>query len=190
MTSSAVRINLEKSNNIYLCEFGSIWITHFKRIKHLCYQWLNGNSELINDAMSLASEKAFRYFCSCSEPINNYFSWLYKLTYHVCMDIHRGLARQQDIVNQVTSLPDSFYFSDNTSEPLDEQMAREFSFDFLIELLGKLPDEMKQVIKYRFIEDMDYGQMARILNTNQANVRKRVQLARQRLRDDWEGYGH
>lgn len=175
-------------NNIYISDFNTIWSTHRNRIKRCCYKWLNGNPDQINDAMSLASEKAYRYYLSESEPIKNHFSWLYKLTYNICIDIHRGQARQQDIVNEVTSLPDNFYFSANTSESLDEQMDREFAFDVLMELISELPQEMRLVVKYRFIDDLEYQEIAVLLDTNQANVRKKVQLIRQRLREQWTAH--
>lgn len=165
-------------------DFGAIWAKHSARIQSCCYTWLNGNRDHIEDAMSLASEKAFRYFQSNAASIDNYFSWLCKLTHNVCIDIHRGEARQQAIVNHTECLPDSFYFSDQVSESLETQVERQYTFDALMVMINQLPDEMREVIKYRFIDGMGYLEIAERLGTNQANVRKKVQLARQRLRNN------
>jgi RNA polymerase sigma factor (sigma-70 family) len=169
-------------------DFDDVWATHFSSVQRCCYRWLNGHQDQIDDAMSVAGEKAFRYYLSAAEqyslvaPVHNDFSWLCKLTHNVCVDIHRAQARQLAIVNQTESLPDSFYFSENISEPLEQQVERQYTLDALANMISTLPDEMEQVIRYRFVDDMDYQELALRLNINPVNARKKVQLARQKLR--------
>lgn len=159
-------------------DFNQVWRANRHRIYRCCLKWLNGDQDKADDAMSLASEKALRYFQSEQEQVVNMYPWLCKLAYNICIDMHRFQARQHDIIQQVTSLPDEFYFSENSSELLEDKIARERILANLMQQLAILPDELKLVIKYRFLDEMDYCDIARQLNISPDNVRKRVQLAR------------
>ena len=164
-------------------EFWQVWGSHRHRIYRCCLKWLNGDQDKADDAMSLASEKALRYFQSEQEQVLNIYAWLCKLTYNICIDMHRAQARQHELINQVTSLPDEFYFSDNRSEMLEEKIEREHILECLMQQIAILPDDLKLAIKYRFLDEMDYPEIASRLNTSPDNVRKRVQLARKKLRN-------
>jgi len=55
----------------------------------------------------------------------------------------------------------------------------------LIEM-GKLPEETRLVLIFRFIDEMPYAQIADVLSITEANARKRVQLGRKTLRDTFD----
>ncbi|NQZ23583.1 MAG: RNA polymerase sigma factor [Colwellia sp.] len=163
-------------------DFYVIWGSHRHRIYSCCLKWLNGDKDKADDAMSLASEKALRYFQSDQEQVIKMYPWLCKLAYNICIDMHRIQTRQYELVNQVSALPNEFYFSDNSSEELEEQIERESKLNFLMRKISILPIDLMLPIKYRFFEELEYSEIARRLNISPNNVRKRIQLARQRLR--------
>ena len=164
------------------CDFNLIWRSHKHRIYSCCLKWLNGDKDKADDAMSLASEKALRYFQSNKEQVIKMYPWLCKLAYNICIDMHRIQTRQYELINQVSALPNEFYFSDNSSEELEEQIERESNLDSLIGKISKLPDYLMIAVKYRFFEELEYEEIANRLDISPNNVRKRIQLARKQLR--------
>lgn len=166
--------------------FWVIWARHKNSIKMCCIRWLNGNYSLAEDALSIIVEKATSYLSGRRYEIENYFSWLYKLSYHVCIDIHRDLKKQLELVNEVTRLPGTFFFSQCESESMEDQFVRQDALESLLIEMGKLPEETRLVLIFRFIDEMPYAQIADVLSITEANARKRVQLGRKTLRDTFD----
>lgn len=173
--------NLTPSNSPTY-DFYVIWGSHRHRIYSCCLKWLNGDKDKADDAMSLASEKALKYFQSDQEQVIKMYPWLCKLAYNICIDMHRIQTRQFELINQVSALPNEFYFSDNSSEELEEQIERESHLNSLIGKISILPLDLMLPIKYRFFEELEYAEIANRLDISPNNVRKRIQLARQKLR--------
>ncbi|WP_018691914.1 RNA polymerase sigma factor [Algicola sagamiensis] len=169
----------------YRKEFWQIWIDHHQKVRACCFQWLKGNHSLIDEAMAQAGEKAYRYFVEEREEVHNPFAWLCKLTYHICIDIYRDYQQQRFIVEHVSALPDTFYFAANQSEAMEDQIERENLLEDLLNQIGHLPLDMRQALQFRCLEGMDYEEMSQHLDMNQANLRKRVQLARERLKEQF-----
>ncbi|NQZ20768.1 MAG: sigma-70 family RNA polymerase sigma factor [Colwellia sp.] len=178
---SAIVFGTFQSNTLHN-DFWQQWDSHRHRLNGLCIKWLNGDQDKVNDALSTASEKALRYFHKELAPIKNFFAWIYRITYNICIDIHRFQARENELVNQVKVLPNEFYFSDNSSGLLEIEIEREYAMEALLKSISKLPEDLKQIIEYKFLQEMEYGDIAQLLNISAENVRKRVQLARNKLR--------
>jgi RNA polymerase sigma factor (sigma-70 family) len=163
------------------CDFYTTWGSHRHRIYSCCLKWLNGDKDKADDAMSLVSEKALRYFQSDQEQVIKMYPWLCKLAYNICIDMHRIQTRQYELINQVSALPNEFYFSDNSSEELEDQIERESNLNCLMGKISILPIDLMLPIKYRFFEELEYSEIANRLNISPNNVRKRIQLARKKL---------
>ncbi|WP_073604089.1 RNA polymerase sigma factor [Vibrio aerogenes] len=162
--------------------FWPLWSEYQSRLRHCCLRWLNGNYAQVEDALSQAREKSYRYFTETKEPIRNPYSWLCKLTYTICIDIRRDQKKQLQLCDIATACPNQFFFSSTATESLEEGIQRDKLLEQLDQAIHCLSPELQKVIHHRFIEEMDYPEIAEQMQISQANVRKRVQLARARLR--------
>ena len=162
--------------------FWTLWFEHQPKIRSCCFRWLNGNHASVDDALSQIVEKAHQYYVKTSEVIRSPFSWLCKVAHNVCIDIHRENKKQSKFVFEMTDNPEQYFFSTFESEELEDQIAREKQLESLLESLDLLKHDLKKVIYHRFVEEMEYSEIAEVLSTTQENVRKRVQIARRELR--------
>jgi RNA polymerase sigma-70 factor (ECF subfamily) len=162
--------------------FWPLWTEHQPRLRHCCLRWLDGNNTHVEDALSLAREKSYHYFTETKEPIRNPFSWLCKLTYTICIDMQREQKKQLRLCKTANACPNQFFFSTTTTECLEDLVLRDRQLEQLDKAIHGLSPELQQVIYHRFIDEMDYPEIAEQMQITQANVRKRVQLARARLR--------
>lgn len=177
----AIKTDLERKRKEQV--FWDVWSTNLYSLRCCCLRWLNGNQTRVEDALSQTQEKTYVYFVVHEEEILKPFSWMCRLAYNVCMDIQRDQKKQRDLCEKVSHSPDLFYFSMMSTEPLVESVLRDETMESLSVAIKQLPEDLQAVIHYRFIDEMEYPKIADILQTSQANVRKKIQLARKRLRD-------
>lgn len=162
--------------------FWDLWSTNLYRLRCCCLRWLNGNQTRVEDALSQTQEKAYVHFVVNDEDILKPFSWVCRLAYNICMDIQRDQKKQRALCEKVSHSPDLFYFSMISTEPLVDVIQRDETIESLSMAIKQLPEDLQIVIQYRFIDEMEYPKIAEILQLSQANVRKKIQLARKQLR--------
>ncbi|NQY36646.1 MAG: sigma-70 family RNA polymerase sigma factor [Alteromonadaceae bacterium] len=175
-------IDIEKALISSDHSFEVVWREHYHKIKRCCTYWLKGDLDAIDDAMSLTAEKILTRFRTGFDEVFNTFAFIYRVSRNVCMDIHRSRTKRQRLVNQVEALPNEFFFSSNHSEPLESSMERSAHLQFVVNSIDNLPVDMKHAISARFIHDMDYSEIANRLKVSEASIRKRVQLARKKIK--------
>lgn len=176
------KYSVYNSKNTESNQFWALWFEHQPRLRSCCLRWLNGNHALVDDALSQAVEKTHNYYLKQHSEIRSPFSWFCKVTHNICIDIHREHKKQNNLYTQITEDPNQYYFSEYESEELEEQIERESQLECLYKALDGMKTEFKLAIKYRFIDEMEYSEIANILETTPENIRKRVQLARKELR--------
>ncbi len=166
---------------LYSHAFWSMWSLYQEKLTRCCYKWLRSDIDKIEDAISQTREKAFKSFVDSEGDISNQFAWLCRIAHNICMDVHRANARQLDLINQVNELPNHFFFADNVSNPLESELMNNNLYERVLQEIDYLPPELRQVVQYKFMYEMDYSEIASTMKLSQENVRKRVQLARKKL---------
>lgn len=164
-------------------EYWQAWNEHSSKIRKCCFKWLHGDENKVDDAMSTLAEKSYLKYLTSSYQIQNYFSWMYKIAYNICIDMYRESKKEATIVDHVSNLPDTFYFSSNTSETLEEQLEREQLVSSVVEAFDMLSNELQEIVSLRLLSGKEYSELAKQFNTSQQNIRKKIQIARQRLND-------
>ncbi|MCF2858042.1 sigma-70 family RNA polymerase sigma factor [Pseudoalteromonas sp. SMS1] len=162
-------------------EFWRLWLENKEKLLSCCYRWLRNDSDKIEDVIAHTCEKAFKAYTRSSAMIENEFAWLCRIAHNLCMDVHRANAKHQDIVNHVSELPDQFYFADNQSASLESEHLNLSLYNKLLQEIDILPKDLRLVMQYKFMYEMEYTEIASRLQLSPENVRKRVQLARKRL---------
>lgn len=167
-----------KQNNFWL-----IWSEHQSRLRNCCFRWLNGNHATVEDALSQVRDKAHHHFTHSTEVIRSPFSWLCKITYNICIDIQRDQKKYHLFCEVVNYCPEQFSFSTYITDSLEGEIQHQQELENLFQALDSLSHDLKQVIYYRFINEMEYFEIAECMRITPANVRKRVQLARKKLKE-------
>ncbi|MCG7550409.1 sigma-70 family RNA polymerase sigma factor [Pseudoalteromonas sp. Of7M-16] len=162
-------------------EFWTIWLENKEKLLSCCHRWLRNDGEKVEDVLALTCEKAFRAYSQSNYKIENEFAWLCRIAHNLCMDEHRAKAKHQDIVNHVSELPDHFFFADNQSASLESDHWNTSLYNKLVKEIAILPTDLRLVMQYKFLYEMEYAEIASRLQLSLENVRKRVQLARRQL---------
>jgi len=152
-----------------------------KRVYLLALRYTNNPS----DAMDISQEtfvKAFRSirtFKGDSAPE----TWVYRIAVNTALDFVRRTARKNEMPLQASDeegedysveLPDESYAPDRAAEQLDLR-------ETLNAAIAQLPEEQRQVVILRDVNDLPYGQIGQILGLNEGTVKSRLFRARAKL---------
>lgn len=101
--------------------------------------------------------------------------WLYKISKNVLIDFYRSKDRQPEEI-----LIDDFEYNDDLKNVIKNKFTEENQFDDkelnfenpdLIEALSELPEIQREAIILRYVEDLNYSAIGKILNKNETAVR-------------------
>ena len=144
-------------------------------------RYMSGNMADAEDALSQAMLKGSQHFNG--DEIRNERAWLTRLVHNACMDQHRSRKRQQRLAEEVLTEDDDVpALQPQPNRTPDEALHMNQLFDQLERHLRKLPVSLLEPLVMRVIEDRSYDDIAECLGLSNCAVRKRIQLARDRLR--------
>lgn len=158
--------NITKENFCFIIE------KYQKAIFKYCYHMLRNQEEAedtVQEVFLKAYSKGSKY-----KIIDSMSSFLYKIAYNQCLNI---LKRRKLI--QFISLEKTYEI------PCDENLVNLVDNDFskeIIYALSKLSINEKNVLILRVIEEMDYSEIALILDKKEAAVRKLYQRAKDKIK--------
>ncbi len=167
-------------------QFWNVWMTHHDYLFKQSMRFMSGNLADAEDALSHAMLKGSQHFDS--QQIRNERAWLTRLVHNACMDQHRSHKRQQRLSEETN--PDD---CEEAPALMPQPMRTPFEalhmtqvFRELEKQLKALPLTLLEPFMLRVIEDRSYDDIAERLGLSNCAVRKRIQLARDRLRKaDW-----
>lgn len=163
--------------------FAEIWEEREPIIRARCVAWMGGRLHEGNEAYSRAALVAFQKFQKYATSVRDMDAWLLKLAYHVCMDLYREWEKRcEDSFETVVSL-----LLPSGGDPENLLLGREFEGQ-LHRWLAELPPRLRHTMRLYVIHEMRYREIATVLSVTEANVRKRVQQAREILRARLESY--
>jgi RNA polymerase sigma-70 factor (ECF subfamily) len=157
--------------------FGELYDIHVDRIyRHIYYRvGSTGDAEDLTQQVFINAWKAIGRFKKKSSP---FAAWLMTISRNLLTDYYR--ARKTNI-----SLNEDY---DKTSEePGPAQIAEvESERRELLQTIGRLPEEQREVVILRFIEDYSFGEIAAGLRKSEGAVRVILHRALKKLRDIME----
>ncbi len=165
-------------------EFWRVWVGHQDYLQKQSLRLMSGNRADAEDALSNAMVRAAQKFLYYSESIVNERAWLNRLVYNACIDHYRRNKRETNWDMSQETMPKSTspLFNEERPTPEDvfdsqEQIRR------LSDLLDRLSCKLRTPFLMKFVEGMSYAEIAGHLNIKNATVRKRIQLAREHIRE-------
>ena len=104
-------------------------------------------------------------------------TWLYRLVSNAAIDCLRREKKHRD-----TGDVDDLELPDSGPSP-QEQAERSDTRDAVRRALDRLSPEHRQVLLLRFMQELDYGEIARALNVSEGTVKSRINRAKSKLRE-------
>ena len=152
---------------------------HTRRVYSICYRFTGSDSE----AQDLAQEVFLRIFKSLKSfrsGEGSFQVWLTRLTRNLLIDHYRRtkLDRMSDsIEDQMPMLEEKTAMSARTEGMLAGREASEL----LQSALQKLSPDLRETVILRDLEEMEYREIARILNVPEGTVKSRLNRGRAEL---------
>ena len=104
-------------------------------------------------------------------------TWLYRLVSNAAIDCLRREKKHRD-----TGDVDDLELPDGGPSP-QELAERSDTRDAVRRALDRLSPEHRQVLLLRFMQELDYGEIARALNVSEGTVKSRINRAKSKLRE-------
>lgn len=164
--------------------FWQQWLQYQDYLYRCCLKWMGGNPTNAEDALSSAMLKAWEKVQKHGDKISNFKAWLTKLTFNLCVDIHRQQNRSQEQVKNLDEIP-GFIALDPTPETILER--KEAKTVICCEI-DNLPTRLQETFMLHFYEELSYSEIPQRQNISYQNVCKRVSEARTILRKKLRNY--
>lgn len=170
--------------------FWNVWLEHREHLRRQSLRLMAGNRADAEDALSAAMLRASQKFADYADSIVNERAWLTRLLHNACMDVYRGHKRQARWVPDASlgeEAPDPLpqIVSENDRTPEEIAVGRE-TLQQLERQIAALPPNLRLPFVMRFLQNRSYDEIAGRLELTNCAVRKRIQLARERLRSKIE----
>lgn len=151
---------------------------------------MSGNMADAEDALGNAMVRASSHFAEGGgDTITNQRAWLSRLVHNSCIDFYRARSRQKRWTEEILAMADGDVIPSAPSpEPTPHEVAETGeAMRSLQRGLDALPDRLRVPLSLRFLEGLSYAEIADRLRITNCTARKRIQLARERLRRNRAG---
>ena len=166
--------------------FGLVWELHSAEVRKYCLRLMGGDHSDAEEAFSRTALRAFKYYREILEPR----AWFFKAAHNSCIDIYRERKRraEESLTNvELVVIPQEAWGGGSSpGDPERDLLQRELE-SFVEHWVEGLPDPLLQVYQRR-AAGLEDPHIAAQLGISQTNVRKRAQLARNRLRQNFQAY--
>ncbi|MGO1119711.1 RNA polymerase sigma factor [Rhodovibrionaceae bacterium A322] len=167
--------------------FWDVWQSHQAHLQRQSLRLMSGNRADAEDALSTAMLRASQKYAHYAETIINQRAWLTRLLHNACMDHYRGQARRNRLVGdqkeEAAEIGHPSLAAEPEHSPEDIALNREALRAVERQVEG-LPPNLRLPFLMRFVQDHSYNEIASHLELTNCAVRKRIQLARERLRQN------
>jgi RNA polymerase sigma-70 factor, ECF subfamily len=151
-------------------------------------RYLLRNANDADDAVQECYLRAFRHFDTFrGGPIK---PWLLAILRNACLATYAGKARLVYTADQAPEQAEPMWRE--TPDTPEQAILRQHSTDTMRRLIGELPNEFKEVIVLREINDLSYREIATVIESPIGTVMSRLARGRKLLREAWiacEGEG-
>ncbi|MEJ8544350.1 RNA polymerase sigma factor [Brevibacillus borstelensis] len=156
-------------------------IDHFGRPMYTyCYHML-GHRQEAEDAVQEILFKAYERLGEYAYTLS-FSAWLYKLAYHHCISLLRKRR-----LNRI--LPVFFEPKEEGRDVINERIDQRYLSEPLHLVLDRLNPEERSIVILRVLEQKGYDEIARLLDTKPATLRKRYERAIRKCKRYLQGTG-
>lgn len=160
--------------------FWAHWTRDHDLFLRMCTRWLGGRSHDAEDIVSRGALKARDYLGRGAGRIERFRPWALRLLHNMCVDSFRGRDRDRE-----AALPSEL---GSPAEPPEQALLSRELEAVLAGAVESLPERLHTAFRLRVLDEMSYEEVSQRLAITQDNARKRIQQARQLLRERLEAY--
>lgn len=146
---------------------------HYKRLYHVCLRILADKFEA-EEAMHDSFLKIFEHSGNL-DKIQDFYAWSKMIAVRKAID----LLRRRKNKPVFESIDDNADYLDYQ----DEQIPPSITVEQIKMLLDTMPDGYRIVLSLRLFEDLDFSEIAKILNIKEASVRSQYIRGRKKILD-------
>lgn len=166
-----------------------LWLHYQPYLYHRCRTWMGGNLADAEEALSRAMLKVWHKLPAYAAKITNLKAWLARIVHNLCVDMHRERQRSARGIESIEAIAEkeeeTIPSSPNTPE--SAILRRELEM-YLYQIVDALPIRLRSPFILRCLQKQSYADIAKQLATSPANIRKRIQQAREILRSQLNKY--
>jgi len=153
--------------------------THTRRVYALCYRFTGSDSQ----SQELSQEvflRIFRTLKSFRAGEGSFTTWLTKLTRNLLVDHYRR-TRQDRVTDSIEDQLPVLEETQALSARTDGMLAGREASEALQAALQRLSPELRETVILRDLEEMEYREIARVLNVPEGTVKSRLNRGRAEL---------
>lgn len=170
------KLLLERFSRGEMSAFWQLWQQHRDYLYYRCLDWMGDNYHDAEDALSLASLKAWDKLPEYAEKITNLRAWFTRLTHNICVDIHRERYHNKITIRSEIAGDDEAILT-NFESPESAILHNELKL-YIYHAVGALSDRLRPVFILHYFYQYSYQDIAQRLRLSLDNVYKRIQEAR------------
>ncbi len=186
---------IERAGRGDAAAFDELVVRHQDRVFNLAFRLLSSRE----DALDVAQEVFLTVYRQLAnfEQRAQFSTWLHRVTVNRCRD---ELRRRATVKHTRPASLDAARADQASYDPVSpaasptEQLVTAETRDLVLAAIDQLPDEAREILVLRDIQDLAYEEIADVLDVPVGTVRSRLSRARALLRDKIrpivEGDGH
>lgn len=147
------------------------------------YLWrlLGGNADEAEDLTQETFLRAYQAF-SRLRPNSNYRAWLYKIATNSAYSAFRRWKREREAGYSDFADVEEYEAPDDAVERLDDLVIQQETLEAIKEAINALPPKQRTAVLLRYLQGLDYSEIAQVLDCSEDSARANVYQALRRLR--------
>ena len=159
----------------------SVLRENYSLIRAVCWRILEDDSDADDDAQNALVSIARSY--ASFDGRSALSTWIYRIATNAALD---ELRRRRKRRLRTTPLENHHESANGVADPRSHEALASFEErDVLATALARVPDEFRVPLVLRDVSDLEYDDIASILNIPPGTVRSRISRGRSRLASEW-----
>jgi RNA polymerase sigma-70 factor (ECF subfamily) len=163
-------------------EFWSCWMREKGFFLRMCARWLRCSPHDAEDVLSRGALKALGFLRAHPAEVEKFRPWALRMLHNLCIDSLRARNRECIVFVAHDGGDGEPQAPARTPEP-DRALLCDELGAALAAAVGSLPPRLQTTFRMRILDELPYDEISRRLAISQENARKRVQQARELLRE-------
>jgi RNA polymerase sigma-70 factor, ECF subfamily len=154
--------------------FAKLYDEYFNQIQRFVLFKIS-DKEKTEELINTIFTKTFQYLLK-NEEIDNFRALLYQIARHAIIDFYRSQGQH------LVSLDEIQEKNYNEQNNLDERIDIKIDLEKIKEALNKIPDHYKEVLVLRFVEELSFKEIGKMIDQKEATVRMIVHRGLKEMR--------
>lgn len=166
--------------------FWGLWLRERPLLLRMCARWLGCHHQEAEDILSRGALKAVRFLRTRPLDPGTFRAWALRIVHNLCVDRQRAGGRERARFVAVDAETTRLEWDGEAYAP-ERALLRGELGGLLDDAVASLPQRLRATFDLRVLEDRSYEAIAEAQAITPANARKRVQQAREHLRQRLAG---